>query len=49
MKDEVLQADKVPVVSKQLIGFINNEVVNPKGEFFYNGKINELELSSSSS
>jgi hypothetical protein len=28
-------------MSDQLIGFINNEVVNPKGEFFYNGKLNK--------
>lgn len=48
-EDEVLEADKVPAVSKQLIGFINNEVVNSKGEFFYNGKFNELKQSPSSS
>jgi hypothetical protein len=42
MKDEVLLVDMILAVSEQLLlGFLNDEIVNPKGEFHYNGKLNK--------
>lgn len=38
MKDEVFDVDRIITASEQLIRFVNNKVVNPKGEFFYDGR-----------
>ena len=37
MSQELLDKEKVKAIQEQLMGFIMDEIVNPAGEFHYNG------------
>jgi len=37
-KDELLPSERITAVQEQLIGFLNDEVVNKNGEFYYDGR-----------
>ena len=36
-KDELLPSECITAVQEQLIGFLNNDGVNEKGDFYYDG------------
>ena len=38
MEDSVLPMDRIAAIQETLIGFIMDEVVNPNGEFYYDGR-----------
>ena len=40
MRDKLIPEEKIMAIQKQLSGFIVEEVLNPKGEFFYDGLSN---------
>ena len=37
MRDNLPHKDFITAVQEQLMGFINEEVLNPDGEFYYDG------------
>ena len=37
MRENLPHKDFIMVVQEQLMGFINEEVLNPDGEFYYDG------------
>jgi hypothetical protein len=39
IRDEVLHMDRITAVSEQLIGFILNEILDCRGEFYHDGHI----------
>jgi hypothetical protein len=46
IKDEVLHVDRIDAVSEQLI--IIREILDPKGEFYHDGRINRVASASTS-
>jgi hypothetical protein len=40
IKAEVLHVDRIVAVSEQLKGFISNEILDPRGEFYHDSHIN---------
>ena len=45
MGDECYSTDRINVVCEQLAGFILNEILDPRGEFYHDGHINRLPAS----
>ena len=40
MRDELIPEEKIMVIQEQLSGFIVEQVLDPKGEFYYDGQSN---------
>ena len=40
MRDKILPEEKIMVIQEQLSGFIVEQVLDPKGEFYYDGLSN---------
>jgi hypothetical protein len=38
MRSEILPKERILATQEQLCGFLLSEVVNPKGEFYFDGK-----------
>ena len=37
MRDKLIQEEKIMAIQEQLSGFIVEQVLDPKGEFYYDG------------
>jgi hypothetical protein len=48
IKDKVLHVDRIDAASEQLIGFIMREILDPKCEFYHDGRINRVASRSTS-
>ena len=40
MRDKLIPEEKIMAIQEQLSGFIVEQVLNPKGEFYYDGLSN---------
>ena len=40
--DECYSTDRIDAVCEQLVGFILNEILDPRGEFYHDGHINSV-------
>ena len=40
MRDKLIRVEKIMAIQEQLSGFIVEQVLNPKGEFYYDGLSN---------
>ena len=38
MRDKLIPEEKIMAIKEQLSGFIVKQVLNPKGEFYYDGQ-----------
>ena len=47
MGDECYSTDRINAVCEQLAGFILNEILDPRGEFYHDGHINRVSASTS--
>jgi hypothetical protein len=46
MRDNLTHKEFIAAVQEQLIGFINEQVLDPEGEFYYNGNTIDKSLAS---
>ena len=43
MRDKLVPKEKIMAIQEQLSGFIVEQVIDPKGEFYYDGLSNNID------